>query len=174
MSRTADRLTARFLGAALVAAACNPPSAVHAVAGLQLLAVVAVVAAWCAAPMVDARPVQSSMRWAALAARRRTTLVAAGSVIIAAATRPPVWPAACVTALLVVYLLVTDPWTAGVTAPPGRRPAGPALATAAASALVFLAAEAPFAHTSWSRLPVALALAATTICLALALRSRRV
>jgi hypothetical protein len=35
-----------------------------------------------------------------------------------------------------------------------------------------LAAQAPVAHTSWARLPAALAVAATTVCLLLALRTR--
>lgn len=64
-----------------------------------------------------------------------------------------------------------DAWTVGVTAPPGRPQATPALA-AAATAVVLLAAEAPVAGTSWARLPASLAIAATTGCLVLALRTR--
>jgi hypothetical protein len=178
MSRITDpggRLAVRCLGVALALASCDLPSVLAGSAtGMTLVAVVAV-AAWWAAPMVDARPVQTSIRWAALAARRRTTLLAAGSVAVAAATDPPVWLAACVGALLLAYLLVTDPWTYGVTAPRETRPdPAPALAAAAACAVVFLAAQAPLAHTSWARLPAALALAATTTCLALALRHRGV
>jgi hypothetical protein len=178
MSRITEpggRLTVRCLGAALALAACDLPSALDDSFSGKALVVVAAVAAWWAAPMVDARPVQTSMRWVALAARRRTTVLAAGSVVVAAATDPPVWLAACVGVLLLAYLLVTDPWTSGVTAPRRTRPdPAPALAAAAASAVVFLAAEAPLAHTSWARLPAALALAATTTCLALALWHRGV
>ncbi|MFJ9907655.1 hypothetical protein ACIRVK_33020 [Streptomyces sp. NPDC101152] len=49
----------------------------------------------------------------------------------------------------------------------------PALAAAAATAVVPLAAQAPVAGTSWARLPASLAIAATTVCLVLALRTRR-
>ncbi|MEU6245788.1 hypothetical protein [Streptomyces sp. NPDC047024] len=38
---------------------------------------------------------------------------------------------------------------------------------------VLLAAQAPVAATSWARLPAALVVAATVVCLVLALRSRR-
>jgi hypothetical protein len=165
-------LTARCLGAALALAACDPPATVHAPVVVKVLVVIAAALAWWAAPMVDERPAQTSMRWAALAVRRRTTLLAAASVAVAALTGPPVWTAACVAVLLLAYLLVTDPWAGGVTAPAGPRPAGPASAAAAACALVFLAAEVPLSDTSWARLPAALAVVATTSCLALALRHR--
>ncbi|MFF7240199.1 hypothetical protein [Streptomyces collinus] len=65
-----------------------------------------------------------------------------------------------------------DAWTVGVTAPPGRPQATPALAAAAVTAVVLLAAEASVADTSWARLPASLAIAATTGCLVLALRTR--
>lgn len=169
----ASRRAARLLGTALAVAACDPPAAFHASFAVKTLVVIAAVAAWWAAPMVDERPIQTSARWPALARRRRTTLLAAGSVVVAALAGPPVWLAACVTVLLPAYLLATDTWTAGVTAPPGTRVAGtPALAAAAACTLVFLAAQAPLGHTSWARLPAALAVAATATCLALALKHR--
>lgn len=129
-------------------------------------------AAWWAAPMTDDRPLTSNLRWNRVALRRRSTLLAAGAVVLAALTDPPTWLAACVTALLLAYLLVTDAWTAGVTAALGRPPLGPPLSAAAACAVVFLVAQAPLAGTSWSRLPAALALGATAVCLGLALRRR--
>jgi hypothetical protein len=172
MSAAADRLTARCLGTALVVAACDPPAALHSTGPAQALAVVLAVVAWWAAPMTDERPVQSALRWHAVALRRRSTLLAAVAVAVTALTDPPLWTAACVTALLLAYLVVTDPWTIGVGAPPGPRPLGPALIAAAACAVVFLVAQAPIAGTSWARLPAALALAATAVCLGLALRRR--
>ncbi|MFC4031796.1 hypothetical protein ACFO3J_09925 [Streptomyces polygonati] len=172
MNPTADRLTARCLGTALAVAACDPLAAFHGPGAAGALLVVVAVVAWWAAPMTDERPIRTALRWQGIALRRRSTLLAAGSVAIAAATDPPLWTAACVTALLLAYLLVTDPWTAGVTAPAGPRPLGPPLIAAAACAVVFLVAQAPIAGTSWSRLPAALALAATAVCLGLALWRR--
>jgi hypothetical protein len=172
-SRSADRIAARCLGIALAVAACDPAAAVHgtpvALPGIVLVAA----AAWWAAPMVDARPVQTSLRWFHVAARRRTTVLAAGSVVLAAVTDPPAWLAACVTGLFVAYLTVTDTWTRGSTAPPGDRTWTSSLIAAAAAAAVFLGATVPVAATSWARLPAALALAATAACVALALRGRR-
>jgi hypothetical protein len=172
MNATADRLAARCLGTALAVAACDPPAALHGSFGARTLVVLVAAVAWWAAPMSDERPVQSYARWVRLARRRGSTLVAAGSVALAAMTDPPLWIAACVTALLLAYLLATDAWTAGATAPPGPRPLAPALIAAASCALVFLAAQAPLTGTSWSRLLAAPALAATVTCLGLALRRR--
>lgn len=173
LGRLTGRLPARFLGTALVVAACDPPAALSGGFGDQALVVMAAVVAWWAAPMKDERPARASMRWGELALRRRTTVLAAGSVALAAATDPPVWAAACVTALLLAYLLATDPWVLGATAPAGTRTEpGPALAASAGCAVVFLAAQAPLAHTAWARLPAALAVAATVTCLALVLRHR--
>ncbi|HET9383152.1 MAG TPA: hypothetical protein VFP69_20300, partial [Streptomyces sp.] len=95
----------------------------------------------------------------------------AAAIAVAAVTDPPLWPVVCIATLLPAYLLVTDAWTAGVTAPPGRPPTTPALAAAAAAAVVLLAAQAPLADTSWARLPASLAVTATTLCLVLALRT---
>jgi hypothetical protein len=172
MNATADRLAARCLGTALAVAACDPPAVFHGPPSARVLVVLVAAVAWWAAPMSDERPVQTSVRWVELARRRGPTLLAAGSVAVAAATDPPVWIAACVTALLLAYLLATDTWTTGSIAPPGPRPLAPALIAAAACALVFLAAQAPFDGTSWSRLLAAPALAATVACLGLALRRR--
>ncbi|WP_329128790.1 hypothetical protein OG552_01240 [Streptomyces sp. NBC_01476] len=172
MNAAVGPLTARVLGTALAVAACDPPAALHgpgiAVAGL----VAAAAAGWWAAPMTDERPLHNALRWKALAVRRRSTGLAAGAVVLAALTGPSVWTAACVTALLIAYLVVTDAWTGGVIAPPGANRPGPALIAAAACALVFLIAQAPLDGTSWSRLPAALALGATAVCLGLALRRR--
>lgn len=175
MSRAPDahRLTARILGVALAVTACNPPRALDGPLDGWALVLAAAGAAWWAAPMVDARPVLSSMRWTAVAAHRRNTLLPAGAIALAALTAPAVWLAACVTGLLVAYLLITDGWTMGATAPPGIDRATPALAAAAAAAVAFAAATAPVAGTAWSRLPAALALAATATCVALALRRAR-
>ncbi|MYS20325.1 hypothetical protein GA0115240_11862 [Streptomyces sp. DvalAA-14] len=172
MNPAVDRLTARCLGTALAVAACNPPAAFRGPGLDKALVVLVAAVAWWAAPMADERPVRASLRWQAIALHRRSTLLAGGSVVIAAVADPPVWLAGCVTALLLAYLLVTDPWTAGVTAPPGPRPLGPPLIAAAACAIVFLLAQAPVAGTSWSRLPAALAVAATAVCLGLALLRR--
>ncbi|SHN24608.1 hypothetical protein [Actinacidiphila paucisporea] len=175
MSRATDvhRLTARLLGVALAVAACNPPRTLGGPLLGWILVLAAGGAAWWAAPMVDARPVLTSTRWTVVAARRRNTLLPVGAVVLAALTAPAVWLAACVTGLLVAYLLVTDGWTMGSTAPAGTDRTTPALAATAAAAVVFAASTAPVAHTTWSRLPAALALAATTACVALALRHRR-
>ncbi|MEW2303141.1 hypothetical protein AB0958_24750 [Streptomyces sp. NPDC006655] len=171
-TRLTSRITDRLLGTALAVAACDPPAALHASVPVRVLVLGAAMAAWWAAPMVDARPVLASARWRTLAARRRTTLLPAAAIAVAAASGPPVWLVVCIAALLPAYLLVTDPWTAGVTAPPGHPKATPALAAAAATAVVLLAAEAPVAGTSWARLPASLAIAATALCLVLALRGR--
>ncbi|KJY32452.1 MULTISPECIES: hypothetical protein [Streptomyces] len=172
-ARLTSRLTDRLLGTALVIAACDPSAALHASPPVRLLVTAAAAAAaWWAAPMVDARPVHTSMRWPAVLARRRTTVLPAAAIAIAAATDPAPWLVVCIAALLLAYLLVTDPWTAGVTAPPGRPRATPALAAAAATAVVLLAAQAPTARTAYARLPAALAVGATAACLALALHTR--
>lgn len=168
-----SRITDRLLGTALAVASCNPPAALHAPLLVRVLVLGAATAAWWAAPMVDARPVLTSMRWQTFAARRRTTVLPAAAIVVAATTDPAVWLVVSIAALLLAYLLVTDAWTAGVTAPPDRPQATPALAAAAAIAVVLLAAQAPMADTSWARLPASLAIAATTVCLVLALRTRR-
>ncbi|UWE10135.1 hypothetical protein [Actinacidiphila bryophytorum] len=168
----AHRSAARILGAALAVAACNPPRVLGAPVAGWALVLAAAGAAWWAAPMVDTRPVLSSMRWSAVAVQRRNTLLPAGAIVLAALTGPAVWLAGCVTGLLVAYLLVTDGWTMGATAPAGTDRATPALAATAAAAVVFAAATAPVDDTSWARLPAALALAATAACVALALRHR--
>lgn len=168
-----EQLPARFLGVALAVASCDVAEAVHHNVGVKVLVAAAAVAAWWAAPMIDARPVRHSLRWFHVAARRRSTVLAVGSVAAAALTDPPTWLAACVTGLLVAYLLITDEWTRGCAAPRAARAAtGPPLTAAAAAAIVFLGATVPVASTSWARLPAALALAATATCLALALRGR--
>ncbi|MEU2779673.1 hypothetical protein ABZ646_44335 [Streptomyces sp. NPDC007162] len=172
VARLTSRITDRLLGTALAVAACDPPTALHASVLVRALVLAAAATAWWAAPMVDARPVVASARWGTLAARHRTTLLPATAIAVAAATGPPLWLVVCIAALLPAYLLVTDPWTAGVTAPPDRPQATPALAAAAATAVVLLAAQAPVARTSWARLPASLAIAATAVCLVLALRGR--
>lgn len=171
-ARFLDQPAARCLGTALAVAACDPARALRGPLAAEALLVLVAAVAWWAAPMIDARPVRTSMRWPAIALRRRGTLLAAGSVVLAAATGPGVWTAACVTALLPAYLLATDPWTTASGTSHGRRPPAPALAAAAAAAVVFLAAQAPVAHTSWARLPAALAVAAAVSSLVLALRHR--
>ncbi|MFJ4007536.1 hypothetical protein ACIPWL_29365 [Streptomyces sp. NPDC090023] len=173
VGRLTSRLTDRLLGTAFAVAACDPPAALHAALPVRVLVVGAAAAAWWAAPMVDARPVLTSMHWRTVAARRRTTVLPSAAIAVAAFTGPPVWLVVCIAALLLAYLLVTDAWTAGVTAPPGRPQATPTLAAAAATTLVLLAAQAPVAGTSWARLPASLVIAATVVCLVLALRTRR-
>jgi hypothetical protein len=172
MSAAADRLTARFLGTALAVAACDPPAVLRSGGLAETLVVVVAAVAWWAAPMSDERPVQTALRWQNVALRRRSTLLATAAVVLAAATDPPVWVAGCVTALLLAYLLATDPWTSGISAPPGSRRPAPALIAAAACATVFLVARIPLTGTSWSRLPAALALVAAALCLVLALWRR--
>jgi hypothetical protein len=171
-ARLTSRLTDRLLGTALAVAACDPPAVPHASVPAKALCVGAVAAAWWAAPMVDARPVRPSGRRRALVARHRTTVLPAAAIVAAAATDPPFWLVVCVAALLGAYLLVTDAWTVGVTAPRERPRAATAAAVAAATAVVLLAAEAPIAGTSWARLPASLAVVATGACLVLALRVR--
>ncbi len=170
-ARLTSRITDRLLGTGLAVAACDPPAAVHAPLPVKMLVLGAAAAAWWAAPMVDARPVLTSMRWRTVAARRRTTVLPAAAIAVAAVTGPALWLVVCIAVLLLAYLLVTDAWTTGVTAPPGRPRATPALAAAAATAVVLLVAQAPVANTSWARLSAALVVAATTVCLVLALRT---
>ncbi|MFI0232623.1 hypothetical protein [Streptomyces sp. NPDC017086] len=174
ITRLTSRITDRLLGTALAVAACDPPAAVHAPLPVRVLVLGAAAAAWWAAPMVDARPVLTSMRRRAFAVRHRTTVLPAAAITVAAATGPALWLIVCIAALLLAYLLVTDAWTAGLTAPPGRPRATPALTAAAATAVVLLAAQAPVAGSPWARLPASLAVAATAACLVLALRTRRV
>lgn len=173
LTRLTSRVTDRLLGTALAVAACDPPAALHASSPVRMLVVAVAVAAWWAAPMVDARPVLTSTRWRVVAARRRTTLLPAAAIVVASFTGPPFWLVVCFAALLLAYLLVTDPWSAGVTAPAGYPRAVPALTAAAATAVVLFVAQAPVAGTSWARLPASLAVAATMVCLWLALRARR-
>ncbi|MGW4086426.1 hypothetical protein ACWEGS_25705 [Streptomyces sp. NPDC004822] len=173
LTRLTSRVTDRLLGTALAVAACDPPAALHASPLVKTLVVGAALAAWWAAPMVDTRPVRTSTHWRVLAARRRTTVLPAAAIAVTAITGPPFWLVACVAALLLAYLLATDPWTAGVTAPAGYPRAAPALTATAGTAVVLLVAQAPVAATAWARLPASLAVAATVACLVLALRSRR-
>lgn len=168
----AGRPAARLLGVALAVAACNPPRTVTGPPIGWVLVLAAAGAAWWAAPMVDARPVLSSMRWRTVASHRRNTLLPAGAVVLAALTAPAPWLAACVVGLLAGYLLATDTWTMSAGAPAGVDRTTPAVAAAAAAAVTFAAAQAPLSGTAWARLPAALALAATTTCVALALRQR--
>lgn len=170
--RPPTRLATRFLGTALVLAACDAPDAADASIGVWVLLLVAAAVAWWAAPMIDERPVQTSLRWQRIAARRRPTLLAVASVVAAAVTDPPTWLAACVAALFLAYLLITDDWIMGSTAPRAARAPGPALTAAGAAALTFVCATVPAASTTWARLPAALVVAATAACLALAIRGR--
>jgi hypothetical protein len=167
-----DLATARLLGVVLAVAACNPPRTMTGPLIGWLLVLAAAGAAWWAAPMVDARPVLSSMRPRSIASHRRNTLLPAGAVVLAALTAPAPWLAACVVGLLVAYLLCTDAWTMSAAAPAGTDRTTPAVAATAAAAVTFAAAQAPFSDSGWARLPAALALAATTACVALALRQR--
>jgi hypothetical protein len=172
--RLPAQLPARFLGTALALAACDAPDVGGMRAGVRVFLLVVVAGfAWWAAPMIDERPVRTSLRWQRIAARRRPTLLAVASVLAAVATDPPTWVAACVVALFLAYLLITDDWIMGSTAPRAARAPGPALTAAGAAALTFVCATVPVASTSWARLPAALALAATAACLALAIRGRR-
>lgn len=166
------RQAARVLGVALAVAACNPPRVLDGTPAGWFLVVPAALAAGWAAPMVDARPVVGSMRLKTIAAHRRNTLLPAGAVVLAALTGPAPWLAACVVGLLIAYLLVTDDWTMGASAQQDAGRGRPAAAATAAAAVVFAAAYAPLADSAWARLPAALALAATTSCVALALRQR--
>ncbi|MFF7194416.1 hypothetical protein ACFZAM_11975 [Streptomyces sp. NPDC008079] len=171
--RLPAQLPARCLAVALALAACDAPEAVRHSLGAQVALLVVAGVAWWAAPMVDERPVRNSMRWAKVAARRRSTVLAVGSVVAAAVTEPPTWLAACVAGLFLAYLLITDDWTRGATAPRAARGPAPARTAAAAVALTFVCATVPVAGTDWARLPAALALAATVGCVALAVRGRR-
>ncbi|SFE51835.1 hypothetical protein SAMN05216251_103376 [Actinacidiphila alni] len=172
--RMPSQLPARFLGTALALAACDLPAATGTSPGARVFLLVVVgCAAWWAAPMTDARPAQYALRRRGIAARRRPTVLAAASVVAAAATDPPTWLAVCVAALFLAYVLITDDWIMGSTAPRAARAPAPLLTAAAASALTFVCATVPVASTSWARLPAALALAATAACLAMVMRGRR-
>lgn len=171
--RLPAQLPARCLGVALALASCNVSAAVHHSLSAWLMFVVVAGVAWWAAPMIDQRPVQNSLRWTRIAARRRPTVFAVASVVAAAITDPPTWVAACVAGLFLAYLLITDDWTMGSAAPRSARRPAPALTAAAAVTLTFVCATVPVASTDWARLPAALALAATVTCVALAVRGRR-
>lgn len=69
IERLTSRITDRLLGTALAVAACDPPAALHAPLLVRVLVLGAAAAAWWAAPMVDARPVLTSMRWRPVAGR---------------------------------------------------------------------------------------------------------
>jgi hypothetical protein len=164
-----EHTLARVVGTALVVAAGDPVAAFHG-PGINTAALVtAAAAAWWWAPMNDTRPARTSMRWYRIAALRSNTVLAAGAVVLAAVTGPGPWAQACVAALLVAYLLITDQWTRGATAPRRTRSAGPAVAASAAVAVVFLAARLPVPGTDWARLPAVVVLSAAACCLAVAL-----
>lgn len=173
VARLTYRPTDRLLGTALAVAACDPPAALHASPLVKAAVLVAAAAAWWAAPPADAHPAATSTHRRSRAARHRTTVLPAAAIAVAAIIGPALWLTLCVAALLIAYLLVTDPWPPGATLAPGRPPATPALATAAATTVVLLAAHAPVTSTPWARLPASLAVLATTTCLLLALRTRR-
>lgn len=99
-------------------------------------------------------------------------MLAAAAVVLAAVTGPPLWLGACVTALLIGYLLLTDPWISGATgprAPRAARPLAPVLLALGTCAAVFAAAVLPLSHHRWTRLLAVLVLAATAAVLLLAL-----
>ncbi|MFI9272897.1 hypothetical protein ACIGXM_19545 [Kitasatospora sp. NPDC052896] len=166
-----DRAVARFLGIALLVAACDPAG--HT-GGELLVPLAAAGFAWWAAPPTTARPAVGR-RTNGLAglgdrlARHRNTVVATAAVLLAAVNHPPAWLAAGITALLLGYLLLVD--ARGV----GHRPAGPlpALAACGAAALVLLAALAPTGASSWARPGAALGVAVAALGVGITLWTRR-
>lgn len=166
------RLLTRAVAALLVAAACDVPAAFRVGVPVGLLAVAAAGFAWWLAPAADDRPPAASVGRPALARRRAPTVLAAAAVVLAAVTGPPLWLGACVTALLIGYLVLTDPWISGATgprAPRAARPLAPVLLALGTCAAVFAAAVLPLSHHRWTRLLAVLVLAATAAVLLLAL-----
>ncbi|MEV3853589.1 hypothetical protein AB0J38_04595 [Streptomyces sp. NPDC050095] len=139
----ARTIPVRIVGVALVVLAYRPWESLHGVARVVVFAGAVLYAAW-AAPGVDRRPYVTAFRWYELAAARRTTVLAAGVVVLAAFGDPAWWEAASVAALLVGYLVTSDPWSVGATAVrPARRVWGEAAGACAGALLVAAAAGAP-------------------------------
>ncbi|MDH6579140.1 hypothetical protein [Kitasatospora sp. MAP5-34] len=163
---------ARSLGIALALASADPVALAHAPRLTLLVPVAAVAAAWWASPVVADRPVRHSWAWGAQLSRHRNTVFAAGCVLLAAASSPPLWLAACVTALLLGYLLLADAVAAGPAGARQWRSRAVPAAAYGASALVLLAAFAPVGGVTWGRLVAALAVVGSAVVAGLALWSR--
>jgi hypothetical protein len=162
----------RLLGCLLAVLVTDPTVWASRPPVLQLLPVAAFVGAFWAAAPLTARPVLQGFRWYRRLARHRNTAFAVCCVALATLHQPPPWLAACDAALLLTYLVCVDAAAAG---PPGarllRRP--PALLAAyGATALVFAAAVLPVSTAgTWGRVVAALAVAAASTALAVALRA---
>jgi hypothetical protein len=140
----------RVLGAVLLVGALDPArwpdylcpqwffGAIAAAAGL-----------WAGVPVVR-RPVLDSHRWRDQLSRHRNTLLAAAAALLAGFQSPPVWLMVVQAALLLGYLALVDAASTAARTPGAR--AGQALAAAAGTALVLLAALAPVTGGSWARL----------------------
>ncbi|GAA2153211.1 hypothetical protein GCM10009760_50670 [Kitasatospora kazusensis] len=163
---------ARSLAVALALAAGACVALAHPPGPALLLPAAAAAAAWWAGPVVTGRPVRDSWLWYAQLARHRNTAFAAGCVALAAAGSPPLWLAACVTALLLGYLLLADAVAAGPAGVRQWRSRRVPAAAYAASALVLLAAYAPVGGVGWGRIVAALAVAGSAAVAGLALWSR--
>jgi hypothetical protein len=163
-----------LIGIALALAATDPSSwGSRAGAALAALLVFALLMALWAAPVVVQRAVAYSGAWTATAARHRNTLFAAACTVVAGLGDPPVWLAAVDAALLLAYLLAVDALAAGPVGVRQIRAVRTPLGSAAASAAVLLAAEAPVnTGAVWGRVVAALAVAAAAAAVGLALWSR--
>ena len=102
----------RVFGVALAVAAVDPPHGFMGSSSPQAAVVLAVFAAWAAAPVVR-RPVLTVHRWVNQFARNRNTVFAGACTVAAAAGHPPLWLMIADAALLLGYLLALDSVTAG-------------------------------------------------------------
>ncbi|MFB7667744.1 hypothetical protein ACFC1R_28100 [Kitasatospora sp. NPDC056138] len=163
---------ARSLGTALAVAASAPVALPEGPLAAVLVPAGAALAAWWASPAVVRRPVAVTFARRAQLARHRNTALAVVCVLLSALSTPPIWAAACVTSLLLGYLLCVD----AAAGPAGLRQLRSRWAPAAAytaSALVLLASYAPVAPSGWGRIIAALAVSCSAVAVGLALWSRR-
>jgi len=153
--------TVLLLGVALALAAVNPShSASRGPAGWLLL-VAAVAAAIWAAPAVTRRPTSDTILWISRLIRHRNTAFAVACTVLAAFSDPAIWLTAVDAALLLAYLLAVDAFAAGPIGARQLRGDIAPLASAAASAIVLLGAQAPVNPGAvWGRIVAALAVAA--------------
>ncbi|WP_051969417.1 hypothetical protein [Kitasatospora azatica] len=163
------QLPSRFLGVALLVAACNPMDRATVRPVDFLPSLLAAGFAWWAAPPQTARPVAPSSRLLLRLARHRNTVLATAAVVLAALNPPQLALAAAITALLLGYLLHVD------TRSHAHLPAGPlpTLAACGAAALVLLAALAPTHSSDAARLLAALGIGAAALAVGLTLYERR-
>lgn len=140
----------RVLGAVLLVGALDPARWPDYLSPQWFFGAIAAVAGlWAGVPVVR-RPVLDSHRWRDQLRRQRNTLLAAAAALLAGFQSPPTWLMVVQAALLLGYLALIDAASTAARTP--RAQAGQALAAAAGTALVLLAALAPITGGSWARL----------------------